>query len=108
MIVKYKNTGRYLNWSVDGETLILDNTLHIGLSSFRGSNDNTVYIYADKNGAPSLSVSDWYLAEIIIPRQTYTIRETGEVDATNFRQIVKTADSLDMESVTITLWAREE
>ncbi len=108
MKIEYKNKGKYIEWTLDGDELLLDNTLLLSLSSFRGGSDVTLDVFADENGCPTLSFTDWYLAQIIIPAQTYTIRETGEADAMGFRQIEKLADALDTDTVTLILWAKEE
>ena len=103
-----KNKGRYLTYELRDDLCIFENgELTVDLNGEQCGADKTIDISIDENGKLVYGEAGWYAAQIKIPAKTYTIRENGIADEMGFRQIVKTANPINTEEVTLILWALE-
>ncbi len=100
--------GRYIDYILQGNVCFFgESELAVDFEREQCGKDVTVDISIDDTGRLVRGVSDWYAAQIYIPARTYTVRENGIADEMGFRQITKTADPLNLNDITLTLWALE-
>lgn len=103
-----KTKGKTLKYDLCGVVCSFENgDLAVDMSKEQCGSEVTVDISVDKYGKLVRGVADWYAAQLIIPAKRYTVRENGIADEMGFRQITKTASSLNTDEVTLVLWGLE-
>ena len=104
MIIVNKNEGEKIAYEVTGKKVCFDDDLTINLT--KREEDNPVHIDicydADRTLVIGAAAGRRYVAEIDIPARSYH-EEISEQSEESEAQIVP--DPLDMDKVTLTLWA---
>lgn len=102
MIIIEKNPGPKIPYEVTGKKITFDDDLMLNLAKWQGDEPVHIFICYNKNHALTIGEVDaWaYVAEIDIPAREYTEPE-GEDEP-------REPLPLDMDKVTLTLWAVEE
>ena len=102
------NEGRYADFRLDGRYLTIGGNLTIDLAQEQRGYDVTLDVCSDSDGKLAVGQGIRYVCQIFIPGRVYAIHETGDADEMGFRQIEKTAQSLDTDKVVLYLWSMEE
>ena len=102
MIIIEKNAGEKIPYEVTGKKICFDDDLTINLAKRQGDEPEHIDVCYDRFGNLVLGAAAGraYVAEIDIPAREYETTGEGE-DA------VTTPLPLDMDTVTLTLWAIE-
>ncbi len=101
MIVKEKNQGAKIPYEVSGRKITIDDDLTINLAKRQSDSESHIDICYDEGGELVIGAAAGraYVAEIEIPAREY--QDTKDLNG-------ETAPvPLDMEKVTLTLWAVE-
>lgn len=107
MIIREKNKGSYISYNLIGNKLTFrNNELALDLTQFQHDYPAHIDISEDENGRLVTGPAHRYMAEIDIPARVYTIT-VGEKDDFGFPLLCKTTEPLEMDKVTLTLWAVE-
>jgi hypothetical protein len=108
MIVKNKNKGSYIPYALTGtQVSFKGGALTVDLTEHQRDWPVTLDISANQTGALVIGPSYRYVAQLDIPARSYTIVK-GKADDFGFPQLSKIPVPLDMEQVTLTLWAMPE
>ncbi len=101
MIIIEKNKGEKIPYEVNGTKVCFDDDLSVDLAKRQKDYDTQIDICYDADGDLTTSAKSGirYVAQIDIPAATYTTSESDDGETT------QTKDALDMDSVTLTLWA---
>lgn len=108
MIVKEINEGAKIPYEVSGTKICFDDDLTINLAKRQEDWAVHIDVCSDKDGALVIGAASgsYYVAQIDIPEREYTEPETsGEDEGEEAAQ--PEAIALDMDKVTLTLWALE-
>lgn len=101
-----KNYG-HISWTDTGSLLCFGNgALTVDVARCQRGCPVAVDISADKTGALVLGLAHQYVAKIDIPAKTYAIT-AGPADDVGFPKLKKTADTLPLDKVMLTLWPCE-
>jgi hypothetical protein len=101
------NNNDYVNYTLIGPLLSFrEGELALDLSQSQRDYPVHIDISEDASGCLVIGPSRRYIAEIDLPSREYTI-EKGEADNFGFPKLSKTALPLDMDKVSLTLWAVE-
>jgi hypothetical protein len=107
MIIREKNRGSYISYKLSGTELTFRNKeLVLDLTEFQHDYPAHVDISEDDKGRLVTGPAHRYMAELDIPARVYNV-SAGEKDDLGFPLLYKTAEPLDMDEVTLTLWAVE-
>ena len=101
MIIVHKNPGQKINYTVEGTVIVFDEELTIDLSAYQEDWDIHLLICYDSAKKLIVGPGRTYVAELDIPAITY--HEEGEDE-----EAQSVPDPLDMDKVTLTLWAVEK
>lgn len=101
MVVLEKNAGNKIPYDVSGTKVTLNDELMINVAKYQRDVDAVIDICANEYGNLIVGIGRYYVAQIDLPAITYT--ETGEGE-----EIVRTADPLDMDAITLTLWSVDD
>ena len=106
MIIEYKTPAAeqsHIPYEVSGKKVIFDDDLSINLSKREKDDPVHIDICYDQDGALCIgAAAGWaYVAEIDIPAKEYEIPEVEEGEEPQ----PPVAKPLDMDKVTLTLWA---
>ena len=118
------NEGRKIPYEVKGTKICFDDDLTINLSKRQEDWNTHIDVCSDKNGALVIGAAsgNYYVAQIDIPKReyeeiisddepteaAYSDDEIGnENEMQKQPQIIREPKPLDMDSVTLTLWALE-
>lgn len=109
MIVIEKNEGAKIPYDVTGTKVCFDDDLTINLAKREEDDPVHIDVCHDEDGALVIGAAAGrtYVAEIDIPAREYVEKETGETDPDGKPVVVREALPLDMDKVTLTLWAIE-
>lgn len=107
MIIVEKNEGKKIPYEVSGTKVCFDDDLTINLSKRQDDWDVHIDICYDEDGTLVIGAAAGrsYVAEIDIPQKEYEAQE--ETDTETDGESPK-ALPLDMNKVTLTLWAIEQ
>lgn len=108
MRIKYKNSGRYVEYSLEGSVLTLGGELHLDLAALQRPYPQTIVISADRDGKLTLGAAWRYVAEIELPAAEFSVEETGVADDVGFPVLRKAWAEFSTENVELTLWALKE
>lgn len=98
-----KNEGPKIAYEVSGTRITFgDEDLMINLAKYQRSYENHIDVYTDQYGTLQTGLSLYYVAQIDIPRIEYEPQE-GPEEGVEQEPAVQLP--LDMEKVTLTLWA---
>lgn len=105
MIVFDKNTGEKISYTVNGTKICFDDTLTIKCEKYQKDWPVHKDICMDTDGDLTMGTGAglYYVAEIDIPAREYQEAEVVEGDV----EVAPVALPLDMDKVTLTLWALE-
>jgi hypothetical protein len=106
MIIVEKNEGAKIPYEVSGTKVCFDDDLTINLSKRQDDWAVHIDVCSDKDGALVIGAASgsYYVAQIDIPAREYEETVTGDgEDAVTERQPLP----IDMDKVTLTLWALE-
>ncbi|WP_027625519.1 hypothetical protein [Clostridium lundense] len=106
-----QNEGTKIPYNVVGKTINFDETVSVNLSKYQKDEEVVVDVCLDRdmqlgfglNG--SIGQYVWYVANIVIPPKEYEMVETGQVDENENPIYNKVVQPLNMNDVTIYLWA---
>lgn len=118
------NEGRKIPYEVNGTKICFDDDLTINLAKRQEDCDVHIDVCSDQNGALVIGAAsgNYYVAQIDIPKMEYeetvsedevteTVHGEDESESENEMQkqpqIIREPKPLDMDSVTLTLWALE-
>jgi hypothetical protein len=107
VIINKKNEGTYVQYELAGVRLsIRGGDLILDLS--QSQRDYPVHLDISENASGRLVIgpSRRYVAELDIPAREYTVKK-GEKDDMGFPMLARTAVPLDVNKVTLILWAME-
>lgn len=99
MIIVNRNEGEKIPYEQAGKSIIFDECLMVNCSKYQKDCDIHIDICKDEFGNLITGVGRSYVAEIDIPAREYENSEDSEGGS------VQTAIPLDMDKVTLTLWA---
>jgi hypothetical protein len=104
MIVVEKNEGEKIPYEVSGTKICFDDDLTINLAKREEDWSVHIDVCSDKDGALVIGAAAGraYVAEIDIPAREY---EEKTVNIDGEEQVTNTPVPLDMDKVTLTLWA---
>lgn len=107
MIVIEKNEGAKIPYDVTGTKVCFDDDLTINLAKREEDDPVHIDVCHDEDGALVIGAAAGrtYVAEIDIPAREYVDKETEETDTDGKPVVVREALPLDMDKVTLTLWA---
>ena len=99
MIIIEKNAGEKIPYEVTGKKITFDDDLTINLAKRQKDDPEHIDVCFDRDGELVIGTAAGraYVAEIDIPARTYTEGNEGE----------SIPDELDMDAVTLSLWAIE-
>lgn len=111
MIIVEKNEGTKIPYEVDGYKICFNDDLTINLAKRQTDDDVHIDICSDRNGTLVIGAPQGgcYVAAIDIPARTYT-EETTTTENESGEEVTETtqtANDLDMDKVTLSLWALE-
>jgi len=106
MIVIEKNEGTKIGYEVTKTSICFDDDLTINLAKRQKDWDVHIDVCSDEDGALVIGAESgkYYVAQIDIPPIEY---EAVEEAAEGEEQAAPVAKALDMDKVTLTLWALE-
>lgn len=97
MIIKEVNEGKKIDYEVDGNRIYFgDDELMLNLSKYERDTEVVINICMDSDHILTSSLSEYFVANIIIPARAYKDEEKTKPVA------------FSMDNVTLTLWALEE
>ncbi|MGL5714167.1 MAG: hypothetical protein ACRCX2_14195 [Paraclostridium sp.] len=102
-----KNEGRKIPYEVMKTKVIFDDMLMVDLARYQKDEEQVIDICIDNNEMLSMGLTGWYVANIVIPPKQYDLVENG-VDENNNPKYEKVAKALNMDEVTLHLWALPE
>lgn len=101
MIIVNKNEGEKIPYEQSGKSIIFDDSLMVNCSKFQRDWDIHIDICKDDDGNMTTGIGRSYVAEVDIPAREYRITEaSGEGEGGEATPV-----PLDMDKVTLTLWA---
>lgn len=104
------NEGVKIPYEVDGTRICFDDDLTINLAKRQDDYPVSIDVCSNKDGALVIGAASgsYYVAQIAIPAREYETTETesAEDDGEEAESLTK-AKALDMDEVTLTLWALE-
>lgn len=118
------NEGRKIPYEVNGTKICFDDDLTINLAKRQEDWETHIDVCSDNNGTLVIGAAsgNYYVAQIDIPKREYeetvsedevteTVHGEDESESENEMQkqpqIIREPKPLDMDSVTLTLWALE-
>lgn len=116
------NEGRKIPYEVNGTKICFDDDLTINLAKRQEDCDVHIDVCSDQNGALVIGAAsgNYYVAQIDIPKREYEeivsedeptgavqYEDEGENQIQKQPKIVREPKPLDMDSVTLSLWALE-
>ena len=117
MIIAEKNEGAKIPYEVTGTKVCFDDDITINLAKRQEDWPVHIDLCSDKDGALVIGAESgrYYVAQIDVPAKEYEEAEaTAEAENTGGEQAegqqtetIRTAKPLDMDNVTLTLWALE-
>lgn len=117
MIIVEKNEGAKIPYEVTGTKVCFDDDLTINLAKRQEDWPVHIDVCSDKDGALVIGAESgrYYVAQIDVPAKEYVETEaTAEAENTDGEQAegqqtetIRTAKPLNMDNVTLTLWALE-
>lgn len=105
MIIEDKNIGQKINHTESGNVLTFDDTISVNVSKYQRDTQNTIDVCIDENLQLTTGLGKWYAANVIIPPKKYDMVGSGEVDENNNPIYNRVAEPLNMDEVTLILWA---
>ena len=117
MIIVGKNEGAKIPYEVTGTKVCFDDDLTINLAKRQEDWPVHIDVCSDKDGALVIGAESgrYYVAQIDVPAKEYEeAKATAEAENTDGEQAegqqtetIRTAKPLNMDNVTLTLWALE-
>lgn len=117
MIIVEKNEGAKIPYEVTGTKVCFDDDITINLAKRQEDWPVHIDVCSDKDGALVIGAESgrYYVAQIDVPAKEYEVAEaTAEAENTDGEQAegqqtetIRTAKPLNMDNVTLTLWALE-
>lgn len=104
MNIVEQNEGKKIPCRIDGTKIILDEMLSFDLKRYQKDNEEVVNICL-KNDILQMGLGDWYVANIVIPPKKYELVDSGEKDEEGNVKYERVAKPLNMDEVTLILWA---
>lgn len=105
------NQGTKIHYEVTGTKICFDDDLTINLAKRQEDWDVHIDVCSDDEGALVIGAKSgsYYVAQLDIPAKEYEETEAASEDIVEDQQskIIRTAKPLDMDTVTLTLWALE-
>lgn len=108
MKIRYKNSGTYPSWGLDGTMLTLGGALHLNLPALAKDTPAHYVISADPDGKLALGIGWRYAAELDLPAKQYAIEKIGYTDDYGYPALRKVALPYTAEDAVLTLWAKKE
>lgn len=98
------NEGEKIPYEVNGTKITFDSMVTIDLSRYQKEEERIIDISLNDDNMLQMGLGKWYIANILIPPKEYELVENGtdENDSIVYNKISKV---LDMDKVTLTLWA---
>ena len=117
MIIVEKNEGAKIPYEVTGTKVCFDDDITINLAKRQEDWPVHIDVCSDKDGTLVIGAESgrYYVAQIDVPAKEYEEAEaTAEAENTDGEQVegqqtetIRTAKPLNMDNVTLTLWALE-
>lgn len=104
MKIEEKNEGKKINYSVNGTTIVFDETISVNLARYQKDQENVIDVCLDSDMQLTTGLGKWYVANIVIPPRTYKMVDTGTKDEKDNEIFNRVADPLNMDDVTLILW----
>lgn len=105
MKVQEKNDGQKINYSINGNVIVFDDTISINISKYQRDTENIVDVCIDNDMQLTTGLGKWYAANVIIPPRKYDMVDSGQVDEEGNVKYMRVAEPLNMDDVTLILWA---
>lgn len=105
MKIEEKNDGQKINYSVNENVIVFDDTISVNVTKYQRDTENTIDLCIDKDMELTTGLGKWYAANIIIPPKKYNMVDTGIEDENGNSIYERVADPLNMDDVTLILWA---
>lgn len=104
MRIVEKNEGKKIPYRAEGTKLILDEMLSFDLSRYQKDEERVLDFSLNQDLELQMGLKNWYVANLIIPARKYELVEIGkdEKDEPKYERVAK---PLNMEEVTLILWA---
>ena len=105
MIIVEKNAGPKIPYEVEGYRITFDDELSLKLNKYQKDEPVHKVITKDSDGDLQIGTNDakWYVAEIDIPEIQYDVETVPGDEGEDVE--IRTAIPLNMDDVTLTLWA---
>lgn len=104
MTIVERNEGLKIPYEVNGTKITFDDMLTIDLKRYQKEEERVVDISLDEDEILQMGLGKWYIANLVIPPKEYEFVESGSDEEGN-PVLNKVAKPLDMDKVTLTLWA---
>lgn len=106
MFIVEKNEGKKIPYIINGSRISLNDMLTIDLKKYQKDEERVIDISLNDDEMLQMGLGKWYIANISIPPKEYELIKvestSGEDDEVKYD---KKEIALDMEKVTLTLWA---
>lgn len=105
MKIEEKNEGKKINYTVSGSTIVFDDTISVNAAKYQKNTENIIDVCIDDDMQLTTGLGKWYGANIIIPPKKYNYVDSGEKDENGNTKYIRVAEALNMDDVTLILWA---
>ena len=97
-----KNEGVKIPYEIKGTKITFDDMLTIDLKRYQKNEERVIDISLDSEDILQMGLGRWYVANIAIPPKEY---EFIESEVNGEKELIQIEKTLDMEKVSLTLWA---
>lgn len=105
MKIEEKNEGQKINYTVSNSTIVFDETISVNVAKYQKDFENVIDVCIDGDMQLTTGLGKWYAANIIIPPRKYNTIDTNTKDEKENEIYDRVAESLNMDDVTLILWA---
>lgn len=105
MKIEEKNEGQKINYAVSGSTIVFDDTISVNVARYQKDTENIIDVCIDSDMQLTTGLGKWYAANVIIPPKKYDMVDSGEKDEEGNTKYARVAEPLNMDDVTLILWA---
>ena len=106
MIIEEIKKGNKISFSIDetAKTITFNDRLTINLDERQTDVEKVIDVSFNKKNELVEGVSNWYVANIIIPAAKYQMADSGQVDESGQSILTPIKESLALDDVKLILW----
>lgn len=106
MIIEEKNVGPKIDYAVTGTKITFRDELTLDLEKYERDFPVNLDICENRDGILYMGLSDYYVAQLVIPAREYDFIADGVDEEGNPKEVPMPVP-FDVDKVTLTLWAVE-